>query len=47
MAATYKVVCSLFESTYKEIGPNGAGKRRNNTILMGSYVKLLDESTLR
>lgn len=43
MADQYKVVCSLYAVTFKEIGANGKGKKPNNTILMGSYVKILNE----
>jgi len=45
MAATYKVITSLYASTYKSIGTDGKGKSKNNTILMGSFVKILNEST--
>ena len=43
MANQYKVVCALFAYTFKEIDANGVGKKKNNTILMGSYVKILDD----
>ncbi|MFA5404268.1 MAG: MBL fold metallo-hydrolase, partial [Ignavibacteria bacterium] len=43
MANTYKVVISTYADTFKNIDQDGKGKSRNNTILMGSYVKLLDE----
>jgi competence protein ComEC len=39
----YKVVTSLYANTYKNIGSDGTGKNKNNTILMGSYVRILDE----
>ena len=45
MAATYKVITSLYASTYKTIGADGKGKSKNNTILMGSFVKILEESS--
>lgn len=45
MADTYKVITSLYASTYKTIGADGKGKSKNNTILMGSFVKILEEST--
>lgn len=45
MAGNYKVITSLYASTYKTIGANGKGRSKNNTILMGSFVKILDEST--
>lgn len=45
MADQYKVVCALYAYTFKEVGTNGKGKGKNNTILMGSYVKLMDEET--
>jgi competence protein ComEC len=43
MAAIYKVVTSLYAFTYKRLDEHGVGKSKNNTILMGSFVKLLDE----
>lgn len=43
MAAEYKVVSTLYAVTFKEVSADGKGKYLNNTILMGSYVKLLDE----
>jgi competence protein ComEC len=45
MANSYKVVTSLFADTFKTIDSKGKGKSKNNTVLMGSYVKLLDEAT--
>ena len=45
MASQYKVVTSLYAPTFKSVDDNGKGKSKNNTILMGSYVKLLDEAT--
>jgi beta-lactamase superfamily II metal-dependent hydrolase len=44
MATTYKIVTSLYAQTYKSIGANGKGKSSNNTLLMGSFVKLADET---
>jgi competence protein ComEC len=41
MADTYKIVTSLYAETFKSIDDKGVGKYKNNTILMGSYVKLL------
>ena len=41
MADTYKIVTSLYAETFKSIDDKGIGKYKNNTILMGSYVKLL------
>lgn len=43
MADQFKVVCALYASTFKDVGTDGEGKRRNNTVLMGSYVKVLGE----
>lgn len=43
MAAENKVVCTLYAVTFRELSAEGKGKYPNNTILMGSYVKLLDE----
>lgn len=43
MADTYKVVTSLYAETFGRIDANGKGKSKNNTILMGSYVKILNE----
>ncbi len=43
MANTYKVVTSLYTHTFKSIDVNGKGKTKNNTILMGSFVKMLGE----
>ena len=45
MANPYKIVTSLSTRTYKKIASNGAGKSPNNTILMGSYVRLLNEDS--
>ena len=39
----YKVISSLYASTYATIKANGEGGDKNNTILMGSFVQLLDE----
>lgn len=41
MADQYKVVCTLYATTFKNVSATGEGKGPNNTILMGSYVKLL------
>ncbi|PSR53488.1 hypothetical protein AHMF7605_08100 [Adhaeribacter arboris] len=41
---SYKIVTDLFAHTYKTIDVNGNGKNKNNTILMGSYVQLLNEN---
>lgn len=43
MPNQYKVVTSLFAKTFAKINDKGEGKSANNTILMGSYVMLLDE----
>lgn len=43
MANEYKVVTGLYAETYMRIDQNGVGKNKNNTILMGSFVKLIDE----
>lgn len=43
MPDPFKAVCTLYASTYKEVSEDGTGKRRNNTVLMGSFVKLLGE----
>ncbi len=40
--ANYKVVTRLYAHVYKRI-VNDEGKSKNNTILMGSFVKILDE----
>lgn len=45
MASIYKVVTDLYTNCYNSIGSNGKGKSKNNTILMGSFVKILDEET--
>jgi competence protein ComEC len=45
MATIYKVVTSLYASTFKTINDEGIGKSKNNTILLGSFVKLIDEET--
>ncbi|HTF27698.1 MAG TPA: hypothetical protein VK625_02580 [Flavitalea sp.] len=42
--ATYKVVVSTYASTYASIDANGKGKTKNNTILMGSFVRMLGQS---
>lgn len=39
----YQVVTSLYAETYKSIDQAGKGKSKNNTILMGSYVKVLPD----
>jgi competence protein ComEC len=44
--SNYKIVTSLYASTFKSVDASGAGKSKNNTILMGSYV-LLTGSTDR
>lgn len=44
MAVIYKVVTSLYAFTYKRIADNGTPKSKNNTILMGSFVKVLDDT---
>jgi competence protein ComEC len=41
--ASYKVVTSLYAHVFKSVSPDGKGKSKNNTILMGSFVKILDE----
>ncbi|MFH0761952.1 MAG: hypothetical protein V2A67_10665 [Bacteroidota bacterium] len=43
MATQYKVIISLYAETFKTINQKGEGKKKNNTILMGSFVKLLNE----
>lgn len=43
MGDKYKVVTSNFADTFKTISDKGEGKSKNNTILMGSYVKLLGD----
>jgi beta-lactamase superfamily II metal-dependent hydrolase len=43
MADLYKIVTSSYAETFKSIENSGKGKSKNNTILMGSYVKILDE----
>src|SRR4028119_1440970 len=45
MATIYKVVTSLYASTFKTINDEGIGKSKNNTILLGSFVTLIDEET--
>jgi competence protein ComEC len=40
----YKIVTSLYADTYKNITSNGTVKSKNNSILMGSYVRILDEA---
>lgn len=45
MADTYKVVTALYAETFSRITPAGKGSGKNNTILMGSYVKLLEETS--
>ncbi len=45
MAVQYKVVQALFAVTFKELSESGTGKGKNNTILMGSYVTLLNQQT--
>lgn len=42
MASTYKVVTSLYAETYATL-KNGKPQNKNNTILMGSFVKILPE----
>lgn len=42
MSVVYKVVTSLYARTFKSIDQNGKGKSMNNTILMGSFVTILD-----
>ena len=39
MAEVYKVVTTLYAYVYKNIGTDGNPKSKNNTILMGSFVK--------
>ena len=43
MAEVYKVVTALYAYVYKSIGADGKPKSKNNTILMGSFVKVLPE----
>ena len=43
MADIYKVVTTLYAHVYKSIGADGKPKGKNNTILMGSFVKILPE----
>ena len=43
MAEIYKVVTTLYDYVYKNIGTDGNPKSKNNTILMGSFVKVLPE----
>jgi competence protein ComEC len=45
MPDTYKIVTSLYAETFKTIDQSGKGKSKNNTILMGSYVKLIGEQS--
>ncbi len=45
MSSTYKVVNSLYASTYTKIDNKNEGDSKNNTILMGSYVEVLTEQT--
>ena len=40
--STYKIVTRLYADTYKSVGQNGKGKSKNNTLLMGSFVKILE-----
>lgn len=42
--AVYKIVTSLYASTYKSVDEQGTGSGKNNTILMGSFVKLTGET---
>lgn len=44
MATQYKAITTLTAESFREIGSNGKGKFKNNTILMGSFVKLLGET---
>lgn len=44
MGNIYKVVCAVYAETFKNLSPEGKGKTKNNTILMGSYVRLLEET---
>ncbi|KAA6439256.1 hypothetical protein FEM33_13350 [Dyadobacter flavalbus] len=41
--AVYKIVTSLYAFTYKSIDEHGSGIDKNNTILMGSFVRLTGE----
>lgn len=43
MAEVYKVVTTLYTHVYKSIGTDGKPKSKNNTLLMGSFVKVLPE----
>lgn len=43
MPNSYKVVTGLYAETYENI-KNGKPKNKNNTILMGSFVKILPEA---
>lgn len=43
MADVFKVINSLYAESFKGI-ENNEGKTKNNTILMGSYVKVLPET---
>lgn len=43
MATNYKVVTSLYADTFKKITTDGIGKTKVNTLLMGSFVTLLDK----
>ncbi|MCQ4139973.1 MBL fold metallo-hydrolase [Chryseobacterium sp. EO14] len=44
MANIYKVVTSVYAEIFKSVSDD-VGKSKNNTVLMGSYVKILDEET--
>lgn len=45
MADSYKVVTSLYAEVYKSIDTSGKGKSKIDTILMGSYVKIVSEES--
>jgi len=44
MASIYKIVTSLYTQTFKSINANGKGKSSNNTLLMGTFVKMANET---
>jgi beta-lactamase superfamily II metal-dependent hydrolase len=45
MAEVYKIITALYADVYKNIGVDGKPKGKNNTLLMGTFVKILPEAT--
>jgi beta-lactamase superfamily II metal-dependent hydrolase len=46
MATNYKVVTSLYANTFAKVDAKGKESSKVNTLLMGSFVKLLDQQLM-